>query len=556
MDSIRLVLIISFAMVSMKLWTSWETTYGNSAVAISSQTSVNGVDEPADIKNNELPQSPAAAGVSGVPALTQSTAQNLPGQKPVEIRTDIFVMRIDPQGAGISHTALLDYPTSLEKPEDPFVLMDTSEHLTYVLQGGLLSKQAAPTHESQFNTSQQQYEMVAGMNELQVPFTWEQDGISVTKTYEFLQGSHQVRVRYNINNNSSTTWSGRAYSQFKRNAPEQGGMRLIYTYTGPVISGPENRYEKIPFKDITSQALTRDVADGWMAMIQHYFLTALVPTDKTSTYHYYARDLGNNMFAAGALTPVIEIKPGEQKEIEELVYLGPKDQDQLEQIATGLDLTVDYGKLWFLAKPLFWGLSKVHEYTGNWGWSIILITIFLKLFFYKLSAAGYRSMANMRRVQPRLVALRDRYKEDRAKLNQAMMQIYKEEKINPLGGCFPILIQIPVFIALYWVLLESIELRQAPFVLWIQDLSTPDPYWVLPLVMGITMFVQQKLNPAPIDPIQAKVMMIMPFAFTIFFGFFPSGLVLYWVANNTLSIAQQWMITRNLERAGLGSKSR
>lgn len=554
MDSIRLVLIISFAMVSMKLWTSWETAYGSAATG-SSQVVVNET-ATTNTVNNEIPQSLAGAATTGVPTVSTAAAQNSSAQSSVEIRTDIFKIRIDPQGAGINHAALLDYPTGLDKPDDPFVLMDQSEALTHVVQGGLLSKQPAPTHEAGFQTSQQAYEMSPDAAGLQVDFTWSQAGVTVTKTYEFVRGSHEIKVRYNINNNSREVWSGRAYSQFKRNAPDEGGMRLIYTYTGAVISGPENRYEKISFSDITDQTLTRDVTDGWIAMIQHYFLAALIPTDKTSTYHYYTRDLGNNMFAAGALTPVIEILPGEQKEIVELMYLGPKDQDQLEQIATGLDLTVDYGKLWFLAKPLFWGLSKVHEYTGNWGWSIILITIFLKLLFYKLSAAGYRSMANMRRVQPRLVALRDRYKDDRAKLNQAMMQIYKEEKINPLGGCFPILIQIPVFIALYWVLLESIELRQAPFILWLHDLSTPDPYWVLPLIMGVTMFVQQKLNPAPIDPVQAKVMMIMPFAFTIFFGFFPSGLVLYWVANNTLSIIQQWMITRNLERAGLGSKTR
>jgi len=546
MESLRLVLIVCFAIVSMKLWTSWEASRLPASPVISQPQTDAGTPP---VANDEVPLLLAGTPTiePTVQSLTTAEAQTL---SPVLVKTDIFNIQINPQGAGINRAALLDYSTTIDRPEDPFVLMDNSQQLVHVAQGGLLSKQPAPTHEAIFRSAQQHYELAPGETALQVPFTWTQGGIDITKIYEFEQGNHTVKVRYQITNNSAEVWSGRSYSQFKRNAPDDGGLRLIYTYTGAVISGPENRYEKISFEDITDQALTRDVADGWIAMIQHYFLVALLPADKTSTYHYYTRDLGNNMFAAGALTPTLQVLPGEQKEIVEILYLGPKDQDRLAAMATGLDLTVDYGMLWFLAKPLFWGLSEVHEVTGNWGWSIILITIFLKLLFYKLSAAGYRSMANMRRVQPRLVSLRDRYKDDRAKLNQAMMQIYKEEKINPLGGCFPILIQIPVFIALYWVLLESIELRQAGFVLWLHDLSAPDPYWVLPLIMGVTMYIQQKLNPAPIDPIQAKVMMIMPFAFTIFFGFFPSGLVLYWVANNTLSIMQQWLITRNLERAG------
>jgi len=248
----------------------------------------------------------------------------------------------------------------------------------------------------------------------------------------------------------------------------------------------------------------------------------------------------------GAISPPIYARPGQTAQVREQIYVGPKIQDTLEQIAPGLELTVDYGVLWILAKPLYWCLERLHGLAGNWGWAIVLVTVLLKLAFFHLSAAGYRSMANMRRVQPRIMALRDRYKDDRARLNQAMMQIYKEEKINPFGGCLPILIQIPVFIALYWVLLESVEMRQAPFVLWLRDLSTPDPYFVLPLVMGVTMFLQQKLNPAAMDPVQEKVLQIMPFAFTIFFAFFPSGLVLYWVVNNILSIAQQWLITKHI----------
>jgi len=306
--------------------------------------------------------------------------------------------------------------------------------------------------------------------------------------------------------------------------------------------------------------LSRTIINGWAAMMQHYFLTAVIPDVATEEQHYYSLFIdkersGNDAdrFVIGSATPRIQISPGESKSLQHKFYIGPKIQSDLEKIAPGLELTVDYGMLWFIAKPLFWCLQKFHALTGNWGLAIILVTLMLKILFYNLSAAGYRSMARMRKVQPRLLAIRDRYKDDRARLNKAMMDIYKEEKINPLGGCFPILIQIPVFIALYWVLLESIELRQAEFGLWIHDLSNQDPYFVLPVIMGLTMLVQQKLNPAPLDPVQEKVMMMLPFVFTVFFAFFPSGLVLYWVVNNILSIAQQWLITRNIERAGLKS---
>ena len=324
--------------------------------------------------------------------------------------------------------------------------------------------------------------------------------------------------------------------------------KFIYTYTGAVVSTPEKRYEKISFDDIEDDDLKIKTDYGWVAMLQHYFLTAIIPDKKEEAHTYYTRKGNNRSYIIGAATPTKEIISGYKGALTHRVYFGPKEQKEIEKLAEGLSLTVDYGIFWFLAKPLYWLLDYINSYTNNWGWSIVLVTVILKLLFYRLSAAGYRSMANMRRVQPRLLALKERYQDDRAQLNKAMMDIYKKEKINPLGGCFPILIQIPVFISLYWVLLESVELRQADFVLWINDLSVADPFFVLPLLMGITMFIQQKLNPAPMDPIQAKVMAVLPVVFTIFFAFFPAGLVLYWVANNILSIAQQWVITRNIEK--------
>ena len=296
--------------------------------------------------------------------------------------------------------------------------------------------------------------------------------------------------------------------------------------------------------------LDRTITDGWAAMLQHYFLGALIPPAGVAE-HFYTKTLSNARYVIGMIAPSWRtVADGESGTFSTRLFIGPKLQDQMREVATGLELTVDYGLLTVLAQPLFWLLKTINNLVGNWGWAIVIVTLIIKLVFYKLSETSYRSMANMRKLTPRLQSLKERYGDDRQKLNQAMMELYKKEKINPLGGCLPILVQIPVFIALYWVLLESVELRQAPFMLWIQDMSSPDPYFILPLLMGASMLIQQKLNPAPLDPIQAKVMMVLPIVFTVFFAFFPSGLVLYWVVNNILSIAQQWVITRRIEAGG------
>jgi YidC/Oxa1 family membrane protein insertase len=359
-----------------------------------------------------------------------------------------------------------------------------------------------------------------------------------------------VDIEHVLNNRSMSMWSGRQYRQLQRNqAIEAGQSKFIYTYMGGVIYSPEEKYEKIKFEDMQKQDLVRTITDGWVAMLQHYFLGALIP-DTGSVEHYYTKALDNARYVIGMVAPARTIAAGDSDVFSTRLYLGPKLQDEMKLVAPGLELTVDYGLLTVLAQPLFWLLKAIHKVIGNWGWSIVLLTLLIKLAFYKLSETSYRSMANMRKLAPRLQSLKERFGDDRQKLNQAMMELYKTEKINPLGGCLPIVVQIPVFIALYWMLLESVELRQAPFILWIQDMSSPDPFYVLPLLMGATMLIQQKLNPAPMDPIQAKVMMALPIVFTVFFAFFPSGLVLYWVVNNTLSIAQQWVITRRIERGG------
>ena len=548
MDTMRLILLMAIGLVGMMLFQEWQQDYGTAPA----ETTV--VEQVEDGSEQEIPD------LSLVPEPDAEISEQMSPSQPadvvfnslVSVITDVYEIDISLQGANIQRAALRKYPLTLDQPDQALALFDNTDKRYFIYQGGIRSSRDLPTHKSTFSTEQIQYEMEKGSDELKVSFYWEQDDVRVTKTYTFTRGSYVIDVDYQIDNNSADDIRLAAYNQLQRNDPGREGRRLLYTYTGAVISTPEKRYEKLSFDDLEKKDLKQNVTDGWVGMIEHYFVSALIPTDKNKPYQYYSISIPErNRYFIGAMTPAIDVAAGDQGILTHRVYVGPKIQDRLEELAPSLDLVVDYGILWFLAKPLFIGLKYLHSLTGNWGWAIILLTILIKLLFYPLSAAGYRSMANMRRVQPRLLSIRERYQNDKARLNQAMMDLYKEEKINPLGGCFPVLIQIPVFIALYWVLLESVEMRQSPFMFWLQDLSTPDPFFVLPLIMGVTMFLQQKLNPAPVDPVQQKVMSILPIVFTVFFAFFPSGLVLYWVSNNILSIAQQARINHTLEKAGL-----
>lgn len=544
MDTLRFILVLALALVSIMLWEAWQQDYGSASSRSNGQASAPADEDPGipQIK----PDDPATADLPRADSAAET------GGSLVTVETDVMRLGID-RGGTIVYAELSDYPVSLDRKDEPFVLLDDSASLYHVIQSGIVGE-SAPTHRDTFSAERQVYTLGAGAQVLEVPLRWTSpDGVSVTKVFEFERGSYRIHLRYIIENGSAGEWEGRQYTQIKRDDPSREGRKLIYTYTGAVLSSPDNRYEKISFDDMEDKDEDAQISNGWAAMIQHYFLTAVLPSDTQAVYRYYTRAFSSRYYSIGSVSPTLRIAPGQQGELTGYVYIGPKQQSVLETLAEGLELTVDYGFLWFLAKPLFWCLEWLYSLTGNWGWSIILVTILLKLLFYHLSAAGYRSMANMRRVQPRLMAIRDRHKDDRARLNQAMMQIYKEEKINPFGGCFPILVQIPVFLALYWVLLESVELRQADFIFWLKDLSSKDPFYVLPIIMGATMLIQQKLNPAPMDPMQEKVMKALPFVFTVFFAFFPSGLVLYWVTNNILSIAQQWLIMRNLEKEGLSA---
>ena len=557
MENIRFLLITGFFVTLFLLYQAWQADYGKKPTVPTQTTEVGSATAPGSAASDkpEIPGTPVEQHRTVVEP-QDSAATPVQASNTVTVITDNYRVQIDPLGAGIVKAELLKYPVSVDKPDQPFVLLDRAPDLLYITQGGLLSKEQAPTHKSEFRADQNEYKLGDGQKTLEVPFYWSSGNITVKKIFEFQRDDYQVRVRYEITNNGQSPWAGQSYIQLKRDKPKKkkGFGSGRYTFTGAVISSPDKRYKKISFKDIDEQELKQDIVNGWAAMIQHYFVTALVPADKTSPYHYYTMAQTDGNYAIGMITPSVTVGPGETKTIDESMYLGPAVQKDLERVADGLELTVDYGKLWFIAKPLFWCLSKLHGLTNNWGWSIILVTVFLKLLFYPLSAAGYRSMAKMKKVQPRLTALRERFKDDKTRQNQAMMQLYKEEKINPLGGCLPIVIQIPVFLAFYYMLLESVEMRQAGFIFWLHDLSSPDPYYILPVLMGITMFVGQKLNPSPPDPIQAKVMQFLPLIFTVVFAALQSGLVLYYFVNNVLSILQQWMITRQLERTGLKPK--
>ncbi len=543
MDNPRVLLAIALSFLVLLIWQAWMEDYGpapepaQQAVESESQATVPPV--------ADLPSAPTE---QPLPAAGEDTAAQLPQGEQVEVVTDVFHAVIDTRGGDLRQVDLLKYPQSRDKDSEPFRLLEVSAQQLFVAQSGLRATAGPePTHHAQFSVPQTRFEMGAASEVLEVPLQWSNgSGVEVTKLYRFRRGSYVVEVEFQVHNRSGTDWSARPYYQLQR-TPLQQTSRFLYTYTGGVLYSPEEKYEKISFDDMSDENLSRDVSGGWAAMIQHYFLAAWVPP-ADQTERYYTRALKGERYVIGMIGAPLSVAAGAEQSGQTRLYVGPKLQHVLEDVAPGLELTVDYGKLTFLAKPIFWLLEKIHALVGNWGWSIIFLTMLIKLAFFKLSETSYKSMANMRKLAPRLQALKERYGDDKQKLNQAMMEMYKTEKINPLGGCLPILVQIPVFIALYWVLLESVELRQAPFMLWIKDLSVADPYFVLPLIMGVTMLIQQKLNPAPMDPIQAKVMMVLPVVFTVFFAFFPAGLVLYWVVNNTLSIAQQYVITKRVEK--------
>lgn len=489
---------------------------------------------------------PAVAG-GAVPTVQSSMEQ----AQRIHVVTDTLDLKIDTAGGDIREARLLKYGATQDHSQ-PYQIMSDTGPLLYVAQNGIaLQPDAAlpaPNHKALYQVDKTSYTMTG--DTLVVPMTWQQDGITVTKTYTFKRGEHLVEVGYKVDNATTEKWGGSLYSQIVRNRHNPDDNFLMYTYTGPVLydGQADDKYVKHSFDDLTKQVIDgKSVMGGWGAMIQQYFLTAIIPNQDVQN-NFYAKPMGGDRYAVGVVEPLMSVPAGGSGEMSSKLYIGPEKQDVLAGIAPGLELTIDYGILTFLAEPIFWVLNHIHSVVGNWGVAIILLTLLIKLVFYKLSATSYRSMARLKKFQPKLKQLKENYGDDKVIFQQKMMKLYKEEKINPLGGCLPIFIQMPVFIALYWVLLYSVEMRQAPFMLWIQDLSAQDPYYILPVVMGITMYIQQKLNPsAMMDEMQQKVMKFLPFIFTFFFLWFPAGLVLYWVVNNILSVAQQWYITRQIE---------
>ena len=555
MDNQRIILFIALSFVLLMLWQAWQQDYGEHPTVPAETSATDNVpappeDVPVSPPEDNQPMADEKALTTPV-APTQLHGALKSGQR-IHVVTDLLDIEIDTVGGDLRQAELFAYPVSANTPDIPFRLMQDKGQREFIAQSGLLSprKDLAPDHHTTWSAAQNEYRLPDGAQQIKVPLKWTSPaGITVIKTYTFQRNSYVIDVSHEIRNDSKEEWLGHQYSQFQRTLPGADEKpKFIYTYTGGVIYSDEEKYEKIKFEEMDKKDLNRDIKSGWAAMIQHYFLSAWIPpADETD--HYYSKAPADNPYILGLVSPELAVKPGETGQFQSRLYIGPKEQHRLEKVAPGLKLTVDYGILTVIAQPIFWLLEKIHGFLGNWGWSIVVLTLFIKLLFYKLSETSYKSMANMRRLQPKIVALKERFGDDRQRMSQAMMEMYKKEKINPLGGCLPIVVQIPVFIALYWVLLESVELRQAPFMFWIHDLSIKDPYYILPLLMGTTMFLQQQLNPTPPDPIQAKVMKILPIVFTLFFAFFPSGLVLYWVANSLLSILQQWSITRRIEKA-------
>ena len=549
MDNQRLFTWGLFGLLVFMTWNAWQLDYARPA-----QVPTDPVDTAAPLDAADgLPEMPAAdlpepsridAGMA--PAASPETAGSQPsGGQRIRVRTDVLDIVIDTRGGDIVAARLPVYPVRKDAPDEVIELLSDEDLEFGRFQTGLRSRveDEEPNHLALFTAAATDYRL-GDAEELVIPLSWERaDGLSVVKTYRFTRGSYRIDLDYLVTNGSEESWRAANYTRIVKTAhlPDRSMFDVdTYSFQGPVLYNGD-KYQKYPIDDLADDGAVRfEASNGWLAAIEHHFLVAAVPPpDAVSRYDLALR---NDRFVASAIGPARAVLPGQTQAFGETLFVGPKLQSQLEEISPDLKLTVDYGILTVLAQPLFWLLAKVHNVVGNWGWAIIIVTLLIKLAFYRLTARSGRSMAKMRELQPRLKQIQERYKDDRQKLSQAMMDLYKREKVNPAAGCLPILVQMPFFLAFYWVLLESVEMRQAPFMLWINDLSVRDPYFVLPLLMGVAMFFQQKLNPAPADPVQARVMQILPVVFTAFFAFFPAGLVLYWFTNTLLSILQQWRI--------------
>ncbi|MGV8842100.1 MAG: membrane protein insertase YidC [Pseudomonas sp.] len=573
MDIKRSILLVALAVVSYMMVLQWNQDYGQTALPtqnIAARSTAPALPDMPGAVSDDVPSANAAPSQPSVMAEAETVSDNL-----IRVSTDVLEVAIDPRGGDIVQLRLPQYPRRQDHPDVPFQLFDNGGEYLYLAQSGLTGANgpdAQPNGRPLYNSAQREYTLAADQQALQVDLSFSEAGVNYLKRFSFTRGlnpkcsakeqqkkktgcinadGYQVEVSYLIDNQSNAAWTGNLFAQLKRDNsgdPSTSTATGTATYLGAALWTRDEPYMKVSMKDIDKKGFKQSVEGGWVAWLQHYFVTAWIPSPNDTNQVQTRKDSQGN-YIIGFTGPALNVAAGAQGETSATLYAGPKSQQHLKTLSPGLELTVDYGILWFIAQPIFWLLGHIHELLGNWGWSIIVLTIIIKMIFFPLSAASYKSMARMRAVAPKLAALKEQHGGDKQKMSQGMMELYKKEKINPLGGCLPILVQMPVFLALYWVLLESVEVRQSPWMFWITDLSIKDPFFILPIIMGATMFIQQQLNPTPPDPMQAKVMKMMPIIFTFFFLWFPAGLVLYWVVNNCLSITQQWYITRKVEAA-------
>ncbi|MDO8417803.1 MAG: membrane protein insertase YidC [Agitococcus sp.] len=556
----RNLILVGLAIVSYLMILAWQQDYGNTSTNSATTAAVsNNTAEVA--KATDLPSAPLVAANADIPAVV--TKAELPVSAPIQsstglihIKTDVLDLQIDPVGGDVVSLALPTYTKTVNSNES-FNLLQNDRQRVFIAQSGLIGANGADASAEGrpvYRSLKTNYQLAANEKTLEVPLYFtDKNGVEIQKIFTFTKGKYDIALRYNIINHSPTPWQGLMFAQLKRDGsvdPSASNQSLgMVTFLGGAWGAGEKTYNKVEFADFTEEAVKETAKGGWTAIVQHYFVAAWIPDAKTTNHLTSRANKDKGEYFIGFTTPDLTVAAGMQNSIQATLYAGPKIQDNLKVLSPGLELTVDYGWLWFIAQFLFWLLKAIHGILGNWGWAIVGLTVIVKMAFFHLSATSYKSMANMRRVTPEMQRIKEQYGTDRAKMSQAMMDLYKKEKINPISGCLPMLVQMPVFLALYWTLMESVELRHAPWLLWITDLAAMDQYFVLPLIMGLTMYIQQLLNPQPTDPMQAKVMKLMPVIFTVFMLWFPSGLVLYWVVNNTLSIIQQWVITRQIEGA-------
>jgi len=562
MDNQRLLVWATFGILLWFTYQTWIQDYGPAPVPATPPADTDTEQLPADTADDQLTL-PELGEVAGE---TRQAAATLPGSEPAEpaaesaiitVRTDVLELQISTRGGTLVRATLLGYPVEKDRPNELVELLSPERSNLGLIRAGLRSTAGATAdQDSVFSSPQSEY-VLGAADAITVPLTWtDESGVTIEKRFLFTRGSYTIGVEQTLVNNSSEPWRGDQYTQLLRRS--KGVDRSMFDVDSYSFDGPQtyngDKAEKHKRDDLQEKGPVEfSTPDGWVAAIQHHFLSAIIP--EAGAPHVYRVDVKGDTMIASVVGAKRTVEPGASETFSRQLFVGPKIQSQLEELHDKLKLTVDYGWLTILSQPMFWLLGFIHDYVGNWGVSIILVTVLIKLAFYKMTETSGRSMAKMRNLQPRIKALQERYKDDKQQLSQQMMDLYKREKVNPAAGCLPILIQMPFFLAFYWVLIESVEMRQAPFALWITDLSTRDPYFILPLIMGAAMLLQQKLNPAPADPVQARVMQIMPIMFTGFFAFFPSGLVLYWATNTVLSIAQQWKINKVVEQEEKNKKS-